>query len=84
LKELTQMASEARGKGSLRDWAEPSYSVANGRAVSSVGGNAPGSGGASKQIPGGGGMNGAPGIGSQDRSGSADPGRRKWGGSELP
>jgi hypothetical protein len=79
------MASEAKGKGPLREWAFPSYGVKYGRAASSVGGSAPGAGDASKQMPTGkGGVNGAPGIDSQDRSGSADMGRNKWGGSELP
>ena len=71
---------------SLRDWSRASYSVSNGRAVSSNGGNAPGSGGASAQIDSanGKGVNGAPGVSSMNKSGSADPGRRRMGGSELP
>ena len=72
------MASVKKGEGSLREWAEPSYSVSTGRAVSSSGGRAPGSGDASTQI------GEAKGVGALDKSGSADPGRRKWGGSELP
>jgi hypothetical protein len=78
--------AEAGGGGSLRDWAEPSYSVKTGRAVSSNGGRAPGSGDASTQIreANAGGRNGAPGVSALDKSGSADRGRRKWGGSELP
>lgn len=75
-----------KGKGSLRDWAEPSYSVRTGRAVSSVGGRAPGSGDASTQMgeANTGGQNGAPGVSAMNKSGSADKGRRKFGGSELP
>ena len=78
------------GKGSLRDWYESSYGNANGRALSSVGGSAPGSkeGGDSRSskmaTANAGGMNGAPGVSAQNKSGSADSGRRKWGGSELP
>lgn len=75
-----------KGKGTLRDWSEGSYSVKTGRAVSSVGGRAPGSGDASPQISAaeGKGVNGAPGVSALNKSGSADPGRRKWGGSDLP
>ena len=74
------------GKGSLRDWACPSYSPTTGRAVSSNGGKAPGSGNASTQMgeASKGGQNGAPGVSALNKSGSADSGRRKWGGSELP
>jgi hypothetical protein len=73
-------------KGTLRDWAEASYSVKTGRPVSSTGGKVPGSEGASTQIneANGKGRNGAPGVSAMDKSGSADPGRRKWGGTELP
>lgn len=67
-----------KGKGSLRDWAEPSYSVSTGRSASSNGGSVPGAGDASTQL------GAAKGVGAMDKSGSADSGRRKWGGSELP
>lgn len=77
------------GKGSLRDWAEPSYNVSNGRGASSLkSGGAAGMGGtaagnAQKGAPMSGGVGGAPGVSAMDKSGSADPGRRKWGGSEV-
>ena len=75
-----------KGKGSLRDCADPAYSVKTGRAVSSNGGKAPGSGDASTQMgeANAGGQNGAPGVSARNKSGSADKGRRKWGGSDLP
>jgi hypothetical protein len=79
-----------KGKGTLRDWYVDSYGPTNGRALSSNGGNAPGSkeGGSSKAgkmaTANAGGQNGAPGVSAMNKSGSADPGRRKWGGTELP
>lgn len=74
-------------KGSLRDWAEPSYNKETGRPASSLeGGGAGGRGGTARgstQIDAafGKGVNGAPGVSALNKSGSADPGRRKWGGS---
>ena len=70
-------------KGSLRDWAEPSYDVKTGRSASSVQEAGEGSKGnhttsVSTQI------GAASGVGAMDKSGSADSGRRKWGGSKLP
>lgn len=74
------------GKVSRTPWSCASYSVRTGRQVSSVGGKVPGSEGASAQIDAthGKGVNGAPGVSALDKSGSADSGRHKWGGSELP
>ncbi len=74
---------------SLRDWAAPSYNVSNGRPASSLkSGGAAGGGGTAKgatQIgsANGGGMKGAPGTSALNHSGSADRGRREWGGSEV-
>ncbi len=67
----------------LRDWSEPSYDVKTGRAASSLQTAGTGSKGnhttdVSAQI------GATKGISSQNKSGSADKGRRKWGGSELP
>jgi hypothetical protein len=74
---------------SLRDWAAPSYNVSNGRQASSLksGGQA-GMGGTAKgatQISSaqGAGQKGAPGTSALNHSGSADRGRREWGGSEV-
>ena len=68
---------------SLRDWAEPSYDVKTGRAASSIQEAGTGSKGnhttkvsAQKEA--------ARGVEALNRSGSADPGRNKWGGSKLP
>ena len=73
---------------SLRDWAEPSYDVSNGRSASSLQAAGNGSkgnhtGNVSDQIgtANRGGEKGAPGVSALNRSGSGDPGRRKWGGS---
>ncbi len=76
----------AKKSGNGLDWAGANYSVKTGRAVSSVGMRAPGSEGASGQVgaASGKGVNGAPGVSAMDRSGSADSGRNKWGGSTLP
>ena len=68
---------------SLRDWAEPSYDVKTGRSASSLQEAGDGSKGnhttsVSTQV------GETAGISSQNKSGSADSGRRKWGGSKLP
>ncbi len=70
-------------RDSLRDWAEPSYDVKTGRSASSLQEAGTGSKGnhttdVSTQV------GETRGISSQTKSGSADKGRRKWGGSELP
>ena len=63
----------------LRDWTEQSYGIENGRAVSSLeesgnmGNDARGKG---RQIPSG--------VEALNKHGSADPGRVKRGGSDLP
>ncbi len=67
----------------LRDWSEPSYDVKTGRAASSLQEAGTGAKGnhttkVSAQI------GATAGVGAMNKSGSADPGRRKWGGSELP
>jgi hypothetical protein len=74
----------------LRDWSEPSYDVKTGRSASSLQEGGTGSKGnhttdVSAQIgeASQGGKNGAPGTSAMNKSGSADRGRRKWGGSEL-
>lgn len=74
------------GKVSRTPWSCASYSVRNGRQVSSNGGKVSASGGASAQIDAAktGGKNGAPGVSAMNKSGSADTGRHKWGGSDLP
>jgi len=76
---------------SLRDWAAPSYDRRTGRAASSLEEAGTGARGnhttaVATQIEeaSAGGVGGAPGVSALNRSGSADPGRRKWGGSELP
>lgn len=81
----------AKDRDSLRDWAEPSYDVTTGRAASSIQEAGSGSKGnhttnvgtqidqASRS-----GVNGAPGTRAMNKSGSADSGRNKWGGSKLP
>jgi hypothetical protein len=76
---------------SLRDWAEPSYDVKTGRAASSIEEAGTGSRGnhttaVSAQISEAtkSGHGGAPGTAAMTKSGSADPGRRKHGGSRLP
>ncbi len=76
---------------SLRDWSEPSYDVKTGRSASSIQEVGTGSKGnhttaVSAQIgaASASGVNGAPGTSAMNRSGSADSGRRKWGGSKLP
>ena len=68
---------------SLRDWAEPSYDVTTGRAASSIQESGTGSKGnhttnVSAQ------KGAASGVGALNKSGSADSGRNKWGGSKLP
>jgi hypothetical protein len=75
-------------KDSLRDWAEPSYDVKTGRSASSLevaGTGAKGNHTTDVQTQigeaDGKGVNGAPGVSAMNKSGSADPGRRKWGGS---
>ena len=81
----------AHGDGaSLRDWAEPSYDVVTGRSASSLQEAGKGSKGnhttrVATQVEEtfAGGVNGAPGVSAMDRSGSADKGRVKWGGSKL-
>ncbi len=67
----------------LRDWSEPSYDVKTGRSASSVQEAGTGSKGnhttsVSAQI------GATAGVGAMNKSGSADSGRRKWGGSKLP
>ena len=76
---------------SLRDWSAPSYDVNTGRSASSLEEMGTGSKGnhttrVSAQIEEsmGGGKAGAPGVGAMNKSGSADSGRRKMGGSDLP
>ncbi len=78
-------------KDTLRDWAEPSYDVKTGRSASSLQEAGTGSKGnhtsnvsAQKGEAKAGGVNGAPGVSAMNKSGSADPGRRKWGGSDVP
>ncbi len=68
---------------SLRDWAEGSYDVKTGRSASSIeeaGGGRKGNHttDVSTQI------GETKGVGALNRSGSADGGRNKWGGSKLP
>lgn len=82
----------ARDKGgSLRKWSQDSYDVKTGRSASSLEEAGSGSRGnhttdVQTQIGAaeGKGVNGAPGVSAMNKSGSADPGRRKWGGSDLP
>lgn len=76
---------------SLRDWAEGSYDVKTGRSASSIeeaGGGRKGNHTTDVSTQIGetmtGGHNGAPGVSALNRSGSADGGRNKWGGSKLP
>jgi hypothetical protein len=75
----------------LRDWAVGSYDRRTGRAASSLEEAGTGNKGnhttaVATQIEeaSAGGVGGAPGVSGLNRSGSADPGRRKWGGSECP
>ena len=71
------------GSGSLRDWACPSYDVKTGRSGSSLQETGTGSKGnhtTDVQTQKG----AASGVSAMDKSGSADSGRRKWGGSKLP
>lgn len=75
----------------LRDWACPSYDVSTGRSASSVQEVGTGSKGnhttrVATQIEEtmAGGHGGAPGVSGMNRSGSADKGRREFGGSKLP
>lgn len=68
---------------SLRDWAEPSYDVKTGRAASSIEEAGTGHKGnhttdVSAQL------GETKGVEALNRSGSADGGRNKWGGSKLP
>jgi len=67
--------------GTLRDWSVGSYDNTTGRAKSSLSeGRQDGEHiGAAKA----GGQNGAPGVSAQNKSGSADTGRRKMGGSTV-
>lgn len=70
-------------KNTLRDWSEPSYDVKTGRSASSIEEAGTGRKGnhttdVSAQI------GATKGVGALNKSGSADPGRRKWGGSDLP
>ncbi len=76
---------------SLRDWAEGSYDVKTGRAASSLEEAGSGRKGnhttdVSTQVgeTHAKGHAGAPGVEDLNRSGSADGGRNKWGGSKLP
>lgn len=66
----------------LRNWSTPSYDNTTGRAKSSLS-----DGGKTDtthiDAAKGGGRNGAPGVSAMDKSGSADPGRRKMGGSMV-
>lgn len=80
----------AEDKGTLRDWACPSYDVRTGRSASSLQAEGTGSKGnhttsvsAQKGSANGAGVNGAPGVSAMNESGSADKGRRKWGGSDV-
>ena len=80
----------AMKKGTLRDWDCPSYDVNTGRSASSLQEAGTGSKGnhttrVSTQIDeaNGKGRNGAPGVSAMNKSGSADSGRRKWGGSDV-
>ena len=79
------------GKGPLRQVSAPSYDVRTGRSASSLQEEGTGSkgnhtGSVSAQIgsASAGGQKGAPGTSAMNRSGSADSGRNKWGGSSLP
>lgn len=68
---------------SLRDWAEPSYDVKTGRAASSLqeaGDGAKGNHTTSVSTQ----IGATKGVEALNKSGSADSGRRKWGGSKLP
>lgn len=74
----------------LRDWAADSYDVSTGRSASSLQADGTGSKGnhtsnvsSQKGASSAGGQKGAPGTAGLNRSGSADSGRRKWGGSEV-
>ena len=67
----------------LRDWTQASYDVKTGRSASSLQESGTGAKGnhttdVSTQL------GATKGVGALNRSGSADKGRRKWGGSELP
>lgn len=81
----------ARKHDSLRDWAEPSYDKRTGRSASSLesadGGGRKGNHTTevADQVEEtmNGGQNGAPGVSAMNRSGSADPGRNKWGASKV-
>lgn len=70
-------------------WAGRNYSKTDGRPASSIEeGGKGGKGGtrdAQSQMEAakGGGVNGAPGVSAMNKSGSADSGRRKWGGQDL-
>jgi hypothetical protein len=79
------------GSGTLREWASDSYDKHTGRSASSLEENGTGNRGnhtsavsSQKSEANAGGQKGAPGVSAMDRSGSADPGRRKWGGSICP
>lgn len=74
----------------LRDWACPSYDVSTGRSASSMQEAGTGSKGnhttrvsTQQDETHAGGQKGAPGVTGMNRSPSADPGRRKMGGSLL-
>lgn len=66
-------------KGTLRDWAEPSYNATTGRPASQL--EAGGAGGKGGTAQGQTQIGATKGVSAMDKSGSADPGRRKWGGS---
>jgi hypothetical protein len=74
----------------LRDWNVPSYDPKSGRSASAFKhGSAFSADGLrinpSSQVDAAraGGVNGAPGTAAMSKSGSADPGRQKWGGSKV-
>jgi hypothetical protein len=67
----------------LRDWAEPSYDGKTGRAASSLQEAGTGSkGNHTTNVTAH--LDQAKGVGALNKSGSADGGRNKWGGSKLP
>ncbi len=71
------------GSRSLRDWACPSYDVKTGRSASSL--QETGTGSKGNHTTSVADQKGATaGVTAMDKSGSADTGRRKYGGSDLP
>lgn len=78
-----------RSSGALRDWASPSYNAETGKPASAFAGKASIEGmkvSGNSQIAAarsGGSGHGNVGVSAMDKSGSADRGRRKWGGSET-